>query len=292
MAKKMTFEELPGAVGEILDILQSGGTGNQVSPETAKRLVIIEKKIDNLEKRLFPDRKTMNRQAVCRVLKLRPKQLIELENSGVLVSHMEGNKAVYYEDDVMRCYAKNNWRAVLEAAANPELAKSDESESAESMSPSKESVSTEDWQFIDIDAAAEMVGKKKTTIYKLTSQNKMPFIKRGSKLLFDIEALREWLTGNSSRKRKSQDNEIEKADSIDDRQGRVDIYGASEILGRTPGAIRQHLSSLPHEKVGNKLYFDPKELEAWAKTHTPRKRKSKHNETTTTERPVEGSPEG
>ncbi|MDR2882359.1 MAG: hypothetical protein LBU98_01050 [Alistipes sp.] len=60
---------------------------------------------------------------------------------------------------------------------------------------------------------------------------------------------------------------------------RVDINGASEILGRTTGAIRQLLSTgLPYHKDGRWLYFYSDELREWGANHKPRK-KRKHNET-------------
>ena len=58
---------------------------------------------------------------------------------------------------------------------------------------------------------------------------------------------------------------------------RVDIHGASVILDRKAGAVRQLLSKIPHYKDGRRIYFYTDELREWAKTNRPLKRKSKDN---------------
>lgn len=49
---------------------------------------------------------------------------------------------------------------------------------------------------LDIDAACEFVGIKKSYCYKLTSQNKIPHSKRGKILYFDREKLEKWMLEN------------------------------------------------------------------------------------------------
>ncbi len=59
-----------------------------------------------------------------------------------------------------------------------------------------------------------------------------------------------------------------------DRQ-RIDIAAASEILGRSLGAVYQLTGSkkVPFHKEGSKVYFYTDELREWAQNHPPRPRK-------------------
>ncbi len=192
MARKVSFDNLPAAVGKILEILTAEGSEHTATPEILQRVKLLEKRLDSIERMLSPGRRTMDKKTVLRVLKIRPRMLSELETSGVLLSHSEGRGTVYFEDDVVKCFMNQSaWKAAVEEA--PRLAP---------------------------DAPAGV-------------------------------------------------------------PSRVDIYGASRILDRTPGAIRQHLSSLPHEKIGGKLYFAPEALEEWARSHPPLKRKPRNHETET-----------
>ena len=60
-------------------------------------------------------------------------------------------------------------------------------------------------QLLTIDEACEYINYEKSYVYKLTSQNKIPFIKpRGRKFLyFRRSELDEWLAGGSSEYQKS-----------------------------------------------------------------------------------------
>lgn len=193
MAKKLSFDRLPEAVEKILAILSSEGSEHTALPELVQRIALLEKKIDHLEKSLSPGRSTMDKPAVLKMLKMRPKVLSELEMSGVLPSHSEGRRTLFYEADVVKFFmTQPAWKAAME--------KND----------------TEAGQAVPEEIAAE--GRQ-----------------------------------------------------------RVDINGASQILGRTPGAIRQLLSTgLPHYKDGRWLYFYSDELREWGLSNKPRPRK-KHN---------------
>ncbi len=271
MAKKLSFDKLPSAVEKILEILTAEGSDHTALPELVQRVVVMEKRLDKIEQLLSPNRLVMDKLTVLRVLKIRPKMLNELESSGVLLSHTEGRRTFYYEDDVVRCFMNQSaWKAAIEDASK---AKSVEPASDSPVSDDSESAPVND-RLIDIEAAAGMIGRTKLTVYKLTSKDKIPFIRQGRKLLFEVEALEQWMADKSTRKRTTQADRAESG-PLEETEGLVDINGASEILGRTPAAVRQHLSSIPHEKVGGKLYFDPKELEAWSETHRPRPRKPK-----------------
>ncbi|OGS20058.1 MAG: hypothetical protein A3J83_03550 [Elusimicrobia bacterium RIFOXYA2_FULL_40_6] len=50
---------------------------------------------------------------------------------------------------------------------------------------------------LNIDEAAEFLKMKKWTIYAWISQKKIPFIKCGRLVRFDIDVLSKWLQGNS-----------------------------------------------------------------------------------------------
>lgn len=280
MAKKISFNDLPSAVEKILEILMAEGSDHTALPELVQRVAVMEKRLDKIEQILSPDRPVMDQHTTMRVLKIRPKILHDMENSGILLSHTEGRRKFFYEDDVIRCFINQSlWKNALEEAAKPapvELIASEIANSEQTDTVSNEPDTINEVRLVNIDVAAELLGKKKLTIYKLTSRNKIPFIRKGNKLYFEVEKLEQWKTENSSRRRKPTDDKSVKNEVSQDF---VDIYGASKILDRTPSAIHQHLSSLTYRKVGNRLYFDRKQLEEWAKNHPPRKRKSKSNET-------------
>lgn len=202
MAKKLSFERLPEAVGKILEILTSEGSEHSALPEIVQRIALIEKKIDHLEKSLSPERATMDKHTVLKVLKIRPKLLSELEMSGELPSHSEGRRTLFYESDVVKFYmTMPAWKAALESTAEREKS---------AATPEPES--------------------------KPEQEAPEPIAEEG-------------------------------------RQ-RVDINGASRILGRTTGAIRQLLSTgLPYHKDGRWLYFFSDELREWGASHKPRKKR-------------------
>ncbi len=197
MAKKISFDRLPEAVGKILEILTSEGSEHSALPELVQRMALLEKKIDHLEKSISPERATMDKPAVLKVLKIRPKMLSELEMSGELPSHSEGRRTLFYESDVVKFFMTlPAWKAAQESKPEREEKPAAPREAAEPI-------------------AAE--GRQ-----------------------------------------------------------RVDINGASEILARTTGAIRQLLpTGLPYHKDGRWLYFYSDELREWAQNHKPRPKKTR-----------------
>ncbi len=196
MARKLSFDKLPEAVEKIIGILTAEGSEHAALPELVQRIALLEKKIDRLEKSLSPDRPTMDKHAVLKVLKIRPKMLNELEMAGVLPSHSEGRRTLYYEADVVKFFmTQPSWKGAAESRTGYEKISGTTENSAPTAIPAEGRV-------------------------------------------------------------------------------RVDINGASEILSRSTGAIRQHLSSgLPHHKDGRRLYFYSDELREWAQSHTPRRRR-------------------
>jgi excisionase family DNA binding protein len=263
--KKVTFDNMPGVLGQIYDLLFSGNSEFSAQADIVNRLSQIERVLSDIKWALYPSQNTMDKTTVCRILKMKPTAVTELEKTGDLPPHFVDGKKVFYEIDVMRLHYTSGWKSVVDEAMK----------SAPTAVPVNEPTLEDESPLIDIDAVAKMIGRTKGTIYTLVSKNKIPFIKERGKLLFDSRLLKEWMASKSRRNARSQKETVESSPL--DSAERVDIYGASQILGRSPGAIRQHLSTLPHTKVGNKLFFDPKKLTEWAETHTPRKRKSKHD---------------
>ncbi len=254
------------------------GSDHTALPELLQRVAITEKRLDKIEQLLSPDEARMDKTTVLRLLKIRPKVLSELEVRGVLISHTEGHRKFYYERDVVRCFMNQNaWKAAIDEASKPTPIES----APDKPQPAEPAPAPAENGLIDIDAAAVMIGRTKLTIYKLTSKDKIPFIRQGRKLLFEVEALEKWVNDNTPRKRKLQSEVIENREpvtpevspSVADATGRIDIKVACEIVGRNPAAIYQLIKtkSIPSYKEGNKVYFNAEELKEWVKTHPPRK---------------------
>ena len=207
--KRVTRDNLPEVVGRIWDFLQSTGWAEgrhgKTTDEFDRRLERLEKKIDNIERLLSPDRPVMEKTTVLRLLKLRPRQLGELERTGILMSHREGRGSVFYEDDVMRFYASGVWRKVKEEAEEEKIA---QSSPAGSGSPATvpTAVAREIAPPPKVSAAIPATGRR-----------------------------------------------------------RVDIYGAAEVLGCSPEAVRLLFKSgLPCHRDGVWFYFFTDELREWA----------------------------
>jgi regulator of replication initiation timing len=207
MAKKVTFDNLPAMVEKLLEILTAEGSEHQALPDLVQRVKRLEMQNDSLERLLSPDRRTMDKPTVCRVLKLRPKQLAELEQAGLLLSHAEGRRTYYYEDDVVRCFMNQSaWKNALEAATKPEPAQIAESDAEATELPAN---ATELTGRIDINAAGEILDRNPAAIYQLIKTNKsLPFHKDGRNLFFIAEELTEWVKTHPARKYKKR-NETE-----------------------------------------------------------------------------------
>jgi excisionase family DNA binding protein len=285
MAKNVSFDNLPKTVEKILDILTAEGSDHTALPELLHRVTVTERRLDKIEQLLSPDEAKMDKYTVLRLLKIRPKMLSEMELSGVLVSHSEGRRTFYYERDVVLCFMnQSSWKAAIEEASKPGPVESapDKPQPVESEpTPATDGL-------IDIDAAAEIIGKSKWTIYKLIKDDALPHIRKGRGFLFDAEKLKLWLEENSFRRREPQSNVTEKPESkapevspsTAEATGRIDIKVACEIVGRNPAAIYQLIKtkSIPNHKEGRKVYFIAEELREWIKIHPPRKY-TRRNET-------------
>jgi DNA-binding transcriptional regulator GbsR (MarR family) len=200
MAKKVTFDNLPAMVEKILELLTAEGSEHQALPEIVQRIKRLEMQYDSLERILSPDRRTMDKPTVCRVLKLRPKQLSELEQVGLLLSHSEGRRTYYYEDDVVRCFMNQAaWKNALEVAAKPEPVQVAEPD-AEAVEQSANAA--ELTGRIDMKAACVIVNRNRAAIYQLVKTKAIPFHKDGRNLFFIAEELTEWVKTHPARKYK------------------------------------------------------------------------------------------
>ena len=68
------------------------------------------------------------------------------------------------------------------------ISRLDEKREADSSSPTKD-----DDQMMTMDEACQFIGKKRSTMYSLTSERRIPYRKRGNKLYFFKKELVEWI---------------------------------------------------------------------------------------------------
>ncbi|MDR2911827.1 MAG: helix-turn-helix domain-containing protein [Alistipes sp.] len=198
MAKKISFDNLPRAVEKILETLAAGGSEHSALPELVQRMALLEKKFDNLERLVSPNRPVMDKQTVLRVLKLRPKVVSELERTGVLPSHSEGRRTLFYEDDVVRFYMNQGaWKSVVSSAAGSGSV-SDEGVDSEAAASA---VSEGGRKRVGAKEASVILNRSAAAVYQLTASGRVPFHKDGAKVFFYTDELREWLKGHPARPR-------------------------------------------------------------------------------------------
>jgi excisionase family DNA binding protein len=197
MAKKLTFDKLPEAVARILEILSSEGSEQTLLPELLARMTRLEKKVEHLQLLVSPDKPVLDMQAVCKVLKLRPKAVSDLADRGALPSRTHGGKTVFYEEGVLKYFATQPaWTAAVAAdtpatATRPSAIEPSVDEPIFE-GPAKALVSAEGRQRVDINVASRILGRSVGAVYQLTSNNKVPFHKDGSKVYFHTDELQEW----------------------------------------------------------------------------------------------------
>jgi len=190
MAKKLSWDKLPEAVSKILEILSSEDSEYSALPEIRKSITALERKVDYMITALSPDRPTMDAQTVRRILKIRPKELNELTESGILPYRTDGKKVLYFEDGIIKYFmGQPAWKAVAKPAV------------AESIPDSASSIS--DDQHLTIKGASGIVDRSTAAIYQLVSKDRIPFHRNGNNLYFIAGELRKWLVDNPPRKRKS-----------------------------------------------------------------------------------------
>ncbi|MDR0954716.1 MAG: helix-turn-helix domain-containing protein [Rikenellaceae bacterium] len=201
MAQKLSFDKLPEAVAQVLEILTRGGSEYAALPELIQRVTLLEKKIDYLQRTVSPDKPVMEMKEVCRVLKLRPKAVNELALSGALPTREQGNKTVFYEEGVVKYYMKQGpWK---EAVAKP-AAEKPASEEGESAGFASSEAEGEGEQRIGIQAASEILDRSTAAIYQLIRNNSVPYHKEGRKIYFLRDELRAYSQTHRPRKRREK----------------------------------------------------------------------------------------
>lgn len=190
MAKKDSWDNLPQAVGKILEILLSDDSGQTALPEFRQRLILLERKVDDLIDLVSPDRPTMDVPAVCRVLKIKPKAAYELADNGTLPFKTVGRKTLFYQDGVVKYFMSlPAWTSAIAAPAP----------SGEEI---PEPVPVDGKQRIDVKTAARMAGRTSAALYQQVSNGRVPFHRDGKNVYFIVEELQEWLKTNPPRKRR------------------------------------------------------------------------------------------
>ncbi len=200
MAKKLSFDNLPAATQKILDILTSEGSEHTALPELVQHVVLLEKKIDHLQRSLSPDRPVMDMHEVCRVLKLRPKAVNELAMSGVLPCRDQGRKTVFYEDGVVKYFmTQPAWREAASSTSTP--ARRTRPEPTPAAATVTTAATTNERQRVNIDDASAILNRSTAAVYQLVQAKSVPFYKDGRKVYFYADELRKWAESHPPRAR-------------------------------------------------------------------------------------------
>jgi hypothetical protein len=199
MAKKTSFDSLPERGEEILERLMSGKTGHAASPDDDRRLAIIEKRVENIERLLSSDRPTMDKHEVLRALKIKPAMLARMEAAGELISHKEGRKTVFYEDDVVKTFMRSTWKKVREPESEPEP-KPARAKRA-SVEPAPMDIPAEGHHRVGIREAVVILDRKAGAIRQHMTSG-LPYHKDGRRVYFYTDELREWSKTHPPLKRK------------------------------------------------------------------------------------------
>lgn len=196
MGQKLSFNDLPSAVEKILKVLTSEGSEHAELQELVQRMTRLEKKIEYLLITTSPDKPVMDMQSVCRILKLKPKAVYELANSGILPSREQGRKTVFYEEGVIKYFASQPaWKAAS-VKSKPEPAAPLSNKTAQIDIPVGER------QRVEVFGASQILDRSTAAVYQLALNGRVPHHKEGKKIYFFSDELREWAKDNPPRKRK------------------------------------------------------------------------------------------
>ena len=99
-----------------------------------------------------------------------------------LKTHMEQNESNLSFDQLPKAVGE------LLTKVDYVISRLDEKKEADSSSPT-----SDDDQMMTMDEACQFIGKKRSTIYSLTSERRIPYRKRGNKLYFFKKELVEWI---------------------------------------------------------------------------------------------------
>lgn len=190
MAKKVSWDNLPQVTAQVLDILLSENSQQLAVPELRQRLILLERKIDDLHDLVSPDRPTMELPAVCRILKIKPKEAYNLAENGTLPYKTAGRKALFYQDGVVKYYMSlPAWVSAISAPSSTETP--------------ADSIPEVDKKQIDVTGASQLLGRSESAIRQLASKGRIPYRKEKGKLVFIVCELLEWSQSNTPRKRKN-----------------------------------------------------------------------------------------
>ena len=99
-----------------------------------------------------------------------------------LKTHMEQNESNLSFDQLPKAVGE------LLTKVDYVISRLDEKKEADSSSPT-----SDDDQMMTMDEACQFIGKKRSTMYSLTSERRIPYRKRGNKLYFFKKELVEWI---------------------------------------------------------------------------------------------------
>ena len=99
-----------------------------------------------------------------------------------LKTHMEQNESNLSFDQLPKAVGE------LLTKVDYVISRLDEKKEADSSSPT-----SDDDQMMTMDEACQFIGKKRSTMYSLTSERRIPYRKRGNKLYFFKKELMEWI---------------------------------------------------------------------------------------------------
>ena len=99
-----------------------------------------------------------------------------------LKTHMEQNESNLSFDQLPKAVGE------LLTKVDYVISRLDEKKEADSSSPIQD-----DDQMMTMDEACQFIGKKRSTMYSLTSERRIPYRKRGNKLYFFKKELVEWI---------------------------------------------------------------------------------------------------
>ena len=64
-------------------------------------------------------------------------------------------------------------------------------------------------EFLTVNEVSQMIRKSKGTVYNMTSAREIPFIKKGKRVLFDRQEIRDWMRKDERKTVKQLQEEIE-----------------------------------------------------------------------------------
>ena len=137
-----------------------------------------------------------------------------------------------------------------------------------------------DSAMMDKQAVLRALKIRPAALNELVESGVLPTRKDGRSTLFYEDAVvKYFMTGPkwAAAVSETAPAEVDTEALVIDGNQRIDISVAAKIAGRSKAAVYQLISAdrIPFHKDGKKIYFIAGELQEWAKTHLPLKRKPK-----------------